>query len=53
MNTYYSGQSHRPAGFLVRSPRPTACTLRRPHWLEAPTGFGLSRFATVFMNNPG
>jgi hypothetical protein len=27
--------------------------LRRPHLQEAPAGFGLSRFATMFMNNPG
>jgi hypothetical protein len=27
--------------------------LRRPHFREAPSGFGLSRFVTAFINNPG
>jgi len=27
--------------------------LRRPYLSEAPTGFGLERLATAFMNNPG
>ena len=44
-----------PGGaFLVRSPRRTArVRLRRSHLREAPAGFGLSRLATAFMNNPG
>ncbi len=54
MNTYYSGRFSRPArlfsfdlldGLQVR--------LCRPHLREAALGFGLSRFATAFMNNPG
>ncbi len=53
MNTYYSGRSSRPAwlfsfglldGLQVR--------LCRPHLREATLSFGLSRFATAFMNNP-
>ena len=51
---YYSSRSSRPAGLfsfdLLDGPQ---VRLRRPHLREAPTGFGLSRFATVFMNNPG
>jgi hypothetical protein len=54
MNTYYSGRSSRPAGLfwfgLLGGPQ---VRLRRPHVREVPAGFGLSRFATAFMNNPG
>ena len=69
MNTYYSNRSSHPAGFfsfgLLDGP---LVRLRRPHLLEAHgkgrvlarlgwagemTGFGLSRFVTAFMNNPG
>ncbi len=54
MNDYYSGRSSRPAtlfsfGFLD-GPQ---VRLHRPHLREAPAGFGLSRFPTPFMNNPG
>ena len=54
MNTCYVVRSSRSAmlfsfslldGLEVR--------LRRPHLREAPAGFGLERFATAFMNNPG
>jgi hypothetical protein len=54
MNDYYSGRSSRPAGLfsfgLLDGPQ---VRLRRPHLREPPAGFGLSRFATSFMNNPG
>jgi hypothetical protein len=54
MNDYYSGRSSRPAGLfsfdLLDGPQ---VRLRRPHLREAPAGFGLSRFATPFMHNPG
>jgi hypothetical protein len=54
MNTYYSGRSSRPAGLfsfgLLDGPQVRLC---RPHLREAPAGFGLSRFATAFMNNTG
>ena len=54
MNTYYSGRSSRPAGLfsfgLLDGPQ---VRLRHPHLREAPASFGLSRFATAFMNNPG
>jgi hypothetical protein len=54
MNDYYSGRSSHPAGLfsfcLLDGPQ---VRLRRPHVREAPAGFGLSRFATPFMNNPG
>jgi hypothetical protein len=69
MNTYYRGRSSRPAGLfsfgLLDGPQ---VRLRRPHLREAhgrarlgapgvggcnKRGFGLNRFATAFMNNPG
>jgi hypothetical protein len=54
MNDYYSGRSSRPAWLfsfgLLDVPQ---VRLRRPHLREASAGFGLSRFATPFMNNPG
>jgi hypothetical protein len=54
MNTYCSGRSSRPARLfsfgLLDGPQ---VRLRRPHLREAAAGFGLSRFATAFMNNPG
>jgi hypothetical protein len=54
MNTYCSGRSSRPARLfsfgLLDGPQ---ARLRRPHLREAAAGFGLSRFATAFMNNPG
>jgi hypothetical protein len=54
MNTYYSDRSSRPAGLfsfgLLDGPQ---VRLRRPQLREAQAGFGLSRFATAFMNNPG
>jgi hypothetical protein len=54
MNGYYSGRSSCPAWLfsfgLLDGPQ---VRLRRPHLREAPAGFGLSRFATPFMNNPG
>ena len=54
MNTYYSSRSSRPAGlFSFGLLDGSQVRLRRPHLREAPTGFGLSRFVTAFMNNPG
>ena len=54
MNTYYSGRSSRPAGlFSFGLLDGSQVRLRCPHAREAPAGFGLSRFATAFMNNPG
>jgi hypothetical protein len=54
MNTYYSGRSSRPTGLfsfgLLDGPQ---VRLRRPHLREVPARFGLSHFATAFMNNPG
>jgi hypothetical protein len=54
MNAYYSGRSSRPARLfsfgLLDGPQ---VRLRRPYLREAAAGFGLSRFATTFMNNPG
>jgi hypothetical protein len=54
MNAYYSGRSSRPARLfsfdLLDEPQ---VRLRRPHFREAPAGFGLNRFLTAFMNNPG
>jgi hypothetical protein len=54
MNTCYSGRSSRPARLfsfgLLDGPQ---VRLRRPHVREAPACFGLSRFTTAFMNNPG
>jgi hypothetical protein len=54
MNTYYSDRPSRPAGLfsfgLLDGPQ---VRLRRPHFREAPAGFGLNHFATAFMNNPG
>jgi hypothetical protein len=53
MNTYYSGRSSRPAELfsfgLLDGPQ---VRLRRPHLREAPADFGLSRFATAFLNTP-
>jgi hypothetical protein len=54
MNTCYSGRSHSLARLfsfdLLDGPQ---VRLRRPHLREATTRFDLSRFATIFMNNPG
>jgi hypothetical protein len=54
MNTHYSGRSSRPARLfsfgLLDGPQVRLC---RPHLREAAAGYGLSRFATAFMNNPG
>jgi hypothetical protein len=53
MNTCCSSRSHRLTrlfsfGFLD-GPQVRLC---RPHLREDTTGFGLSHFATIFMNNP-
>jgi hypothetical protein len=54
MNAYYSGRSLCPARLfsfgLLDGPQ---VRLRRPQLREAAAGFGLSRFATAFTNNPG
>jgi hypothetical protein len=54
MNTCYSGRSSCPERLfsfgLLDGPQ---VRLRRPHLREAAAGFGLSRFATAFTNNPG
>jgi hypothetical protein len=68
MNTYDNGRSSRPGGLfsfgLLDGPQ---VRLRRPHIREVygkgagevtsgggeMRGFGLSRFATAFMDNPG
>jgi hypothetical protein len=54
MNTCYSSRSHRLTQFfsfgLLDGPQVRLC---RPHLREATPCFGLSRFATIFMNNPG
>jgi len=53
MNDYYSARSSRPAGlFSFGLLDGLQVRLNRPHLREAPAGFGLSRFATPFMNNP-
>ncbi len=53
MNNYYSGRSSRPAGlFSFGLLDGQQVRLRRPYLRGAPAGFGLSRFATSFMNNP-
>jgi len=47
-------RSSRPAGlfsFGLLDGLPVR--LRRPHVREAPAGFGLTRLAQAFMNNPG
>jgi hypothetical protein len=54
MNPCYSSRSHRLARLfsfgLLDGPQ---VRLYRPQLREAAAGFGLSRLATVFMNNPG
>jgi hypothetical protein len=54
MNTCYSGRSSCPARLfsfgLLDGPQVRLC---RPHLREATPDFGLSRFATTFVNNPG
>jgi hypothetical protein len=54
MNTCYSSRSHRLARLfsfgLLDGPQVRLC---RPHMREATPGFGLRRFATIFMNHPG
>ncbi len=54
MNTYCGDRSSRSAELfsfgLLDGPQVRLC---RPHLREAPAGFGLSRLATAFMNNPG
>ena len=54
MNTYYVVRSSRPAGLFSFSRLDgLQVRLRRLRLREAPAGFGLSRLATAFMNNPG
>ncbi len=54
MNTCYVIRSSRPAGlFSFGLLDGLQVRLRRPYLREAPAGFGLERFATAFMNNPG
>jgi hypothetical protein len=52
MNTYYSGRSSRPAGLFSFGllDGPHACVILTCEKLRR--DFGLSRFATAFMNNP-
>ena len=53
INACYSDRSSCPAGLfsfgLLDGPQ---VRLRRPQVREVPAGFGLTRFATTFMNNP-
>jgi hypothetical protein len=54
MNTCCVVRSSRPAGlFSFGLLDGLRVCLRRPYLREAPAGFGLKRFATAFMNNPG
>jgi hypothetical protein len=54
MNAYYSGRSICPARLFSFGLRDgPQVRLRRPQLREAAAGFGLSRFATAFTNNPG
>ena len=54
MNTCYVVRSSRPAGpFSFGLLDGLQVRLRRPYLREAPTGFGLERLATAFINNPG
>jgi len=54
MNTCYVARSSRPAGpFSFGLLNGLSVRLRRPYFREAPAGFGLERFVTAFMNNPG
>jgi hypothetical protein len=54
MNIYYVVRSSCSAGFFSFGLLDgLQVGLRRPYLRESPAGFGLERFATVFMNNPG
>jgi len=55
MNTYSGSRSSRPARLFSFGllDVPQGVRLRRPHLREATAGFGLSRLATAFLNNPG
>jgi hypothetical protein len=54
MNTRSVVRSSRPAGlFSLGLLDGLQVRLRRPYVREAPAGFGLTRLATAFMNNPG
>jgi hypothetical protein len=53
MNACYVVRSSRPAWlFSFGLLDELQLRLRRPHLREAPSGFGLERLATAFMNNP-
>ena len=54
MNTYSGVRSSRPAGFFSFGLLDgLSVRLCRPYGRETPAGFGLTRLATAFMNNPG
>ena len=55
MDTYCGARSSRPAVLFSFSLLNglQGVRLRRPHLREAPADFGLGRFATAFLNNPG
>ena len=54
MNTCSVVRFSRPAGlFSFGLLDELQVRLRQPRLREAPTGFGLERLATTFINNPG
>ena len=54
MNTCYVVRSSRPTGlFSFDLPDGLRVHLHQPYLREAPTGFGLERLATAFMNIAG